>query len=136
MTISTGDAVLAYAAPMVDADAGTNTAIAPRHVRLGFPVSMRPWLESMLVVGVVAPLLTVVYRLWDAHLRGPVQRSAHVLDERLHEGDPRERLVLLEPEARGTVHRRLAGLSRRRREHPLVVAEGARHSHAPIPPSP
>ncbi len=39
--------------------------------RLGFPVGVRFWRESFLVVAVVAPLLTLVYRLWDASLRVP-----------------------------------------------------------------
>lgn len=42
-----------------------------RLVRWGFPAEMRAGRESLFVVAVVAPVLTLVYRLWDAHLRVP-----------------------------------------------------------------
>ena len=47
--------------------------------RLGFPAGMRPGLEALLVVTVVAPIVTVVYRLWDAHLRVPFNYTGDAL---------------------------------------------------------
>jgi phosphoglycerol transferase len=43
----------------------------PRWQRWGFPNPIDPLRESFLVVGVVAPVLFYVYRLWDAHPRVP-----------------------------------------------------------------
>ncbi len=39
--------------------------------RLGFPAGLKPIRESALVCVVVAPILTVLYRLWDAHWKVP-----------------------------------------------------------------
>ena len=50
-----------------------------RLVRLGFPDGIRPFRESFLVVAIVAPLLTVVYRLWDAHWHVPFDYSGDAI---------------------------------------------------------
>ncbi len=50
-----------------------------RLVRWGFPEDMHPLRESALVVVVVAPLLTCVYRLWDAHWRVPFDYSGDAI---------------------------------------------------------
>ncbi len=42
-----------------------------RLVRWGFPEGVRPLRESALVVVVIAPLVTLIYELWDAHWRIP-----------------------------------------------------------------
>jgi phosphoglycerol transferase len=39
--------------------------------RLGFPAGVKPFRESALVCVVVAPILTVLYRLWNAHFKVP-----------------------------------------------------------------
>ena len=71
MTISTGDA-RRDAAPMVDADIAAEPAPPTRLLtRWGFPDELRPLREASLVVLVVAPVLTLIYRLWDASLRVP-----------------------------------------------------------------
>jgi len=64
MTVSTGD-TRRDVAPVddeirVDADASPSFT-----ERLGFPDDLRFWRESGLVVAVVAPLVAVIYRLWD-----------------------------------------------------------------------
>jgi phosphoglycerol transferase len=46
---------------------------------LGFPDGMRPLRESFLVVAIVAPVLTLVYRLWDAHWHVPFDYSGDSL---------------------------------------------------------
>ncbi len=50
-----------------------------RLVRLGFPDGIRPLRESFLVVAIVAPLLTVVYQLWDAHWHVPFDYSGDAI---------------------------------------------------------
>jgi phosphoglycerol transferase len=47
--------------------------------RLGFPDDMKPVRESGLVVAVVAPIVVVVYKLWDAHFRVPFGYSYDAL---------------------------------------------------------
>ena len=47
--------------------------------RLGFPDEMKPVRESGLVVAVVAPIVVVVYKLWDAHFRVPFGYSYDAL---------------------------------------------------------
>jgi phosphoglycerol transferase len=47
--------------------------------RLGFPDEMKPVRESGLVVAVVAPIVVVVYKLWDAHFRVPFGYSHDAL---------------------------------------------------------
>ena len=50
-----------------------------RLVRLGFPDGIRPLRESFLVVAIVAPLLTLVYQLWDAHWHVPFDYSGDAI---------------------------------------------------------
>lgn len=47
--------------------------------RLGFPAGVAFWRESLIVVAVVAPLLTFVYRLYDAHLKVPFNYTGDAL---------------------------------------------------------
>jgi len=71
MTVSTGD-TRRDVPPVVEPDSSTTpNPRSARAARLGFPTDLRPWRECGLVVAVVAPILVVVYRLWDAHLRVP-----------------------------------------------------------------
>ena len=46
-----------------------------RLTRVGFPTGFKPVRESALVVATILPILTVVYRLWDAHLKVPFSYS-------------------------------------------------------------
>ena len=51
------------------------TTSQPLLTRWGFPEGMRPLRESMLVVVVLSPLITYIYRLWGAHWRIPFNYS-------------------------------------------------------------
>jgi hypothetical protein len=71
MTISTGD-MRRVAPPMLDDAIAVEAATAPTPLtRMGFPEGVRPLRESALVVAIVAPLLTVIYRLWDVRWHVP-----------------------------------------------------------------
>jgi phosphoglycerol transferase len=54
-----------------DLQVGTVAPRIPWTERLGFPAGVRPFREAALVCLVVAPIVTVLYRLWKAHWKVP-----------------------------------------------------------------
>jgi phosphoglycerol transferase len=72
-TISPGSTAETTSAPDdVEVNAGAGVS---RLERLGFPPGVRPVRETGLVAIVVAPILTIVYKLWGFHPKVPISYS-------------------------------------------------------------
>jgi hypothetical protein len=54
---------------------GTDAHRVPWTERLGFPAGVHPLREAVLLCAVVAPIVTVLYRLWKAHWKVPFNYS-------------------------------------------------------------